>query len=142
MFKTTLSAVILSFALIACGESAVPQNIVDQNQQTSYNNAQKNANSYFAIVWPDGTVDSVSKSKPMRALMQSDSTISKSCRYGDGWASGVIQFENGKTQKLKCQTNGAGKGINGCLTEQEFNTKEYKKEDGNCQNLESLEKFK
>lgn len=139
-FRFILAAA--SLAILTACSSDVPQSVIDQNMQISYNNAQKNANSYFAIVWPEGTVDSITRSKPMRALMQSDSSISKSCRYGDGWASGVIQFENGKSQKIKCQTNGVGKGINGCLTEQEFNTKDYKNDDGKCMNLESLEKFK
>jgi hypothetical protein len=74
--------------------------------------------------------------------MQSDSSVTTQCRYGDGWASGVIQFKNGGTIKIKCQTNGTGKGINGCMSEAEFATKTYKGEEGSCQSLESLEKFK
>lgn len=140
--KFTKLAVILSATamVVACGND-VPQDIVDQNMTISRLNAQKNASSYYPVLYPEGTVDA-RLGKPMRILMQSDSTISKSCRFGDGWASGEIQFETGKTAGVKCQTNGTGKGINGCMTKSEFETKTYKGEEGSCQNLESLEKFK
>lgn len=122
-------------ALTACGPTEVPQDIVDQNQTVTRMNSQKNAEAYRAVVYPDiGNT---------RVLMQSDSTVSKDCRYGDGWASGVIQaLDTGKQVKIKCQTNGSGKGINGCMREDEFATKTYKDEDGRCQDLKSLEKFK
>jgi hypothetical protein len=73
--------------------------------------------------------------------MQSDSSVTPQCRYGDGWASGEIQFETGKVLPIKCQTNGTGKGINGCMTKTEFENKPYKGEEGKCQNLTSLEKM-
>lgn len=44
--------------------------------------------------------------------------------------------------KIKCQTNGKGKGLEGCLTEDEYKTKDYANEDGSCQNLPELPKFK
>ncbi|CAB4134399.1 hypothetical protein UFOVP273_53 [uncultured Caudovirales phage] len=140
MFKNTLLslalAVSLSASLMACGPEQVPQDIVDQNQTITRLNAQKNADAYRLTVYPDSG----------RALMQSDSTVSKNCRYGDGWASGSVQFfegpNAGKQVKIKCQTNGSGKGINGCMTDQEFQTKTYKDEDGVCQGMQSLEKFK
>lgn len=135
-----LASMVVASALVACGSEA-PQDVVDTNMTTTRLNAQKNANSYFPIAYPEGTTDA-RLGKPMRILMQSDSTVAKNCRNGDGWASGDIQFENGKTLPIKCQTNGTGKGINGCMTKTEFETKTYKGEEGSCQNLESLEKFK
>ena len=139
--KTKLFTIIaISTILTACGAS-VPQDIVDQNMTISRLNAQKNASSYFPIAYPEGSVD-VRLGKPVRILMQSDSIISKDCRFGDGWASGDIQFDSGKVLPVKCQTNGTGKGINGCMTKAEFETKTYKGEEGSCQKLESLEKFK
>jgi hypothetical protein len=135
-----LSIASISVVLAACGSSA-PQDVVDNNMTISRLNAQKNASSYYPVAYPEGSVDA-RLGKPVRILMQSDSTISKTCRNGDGWASGEIQFESGKTLPVKCQTNGTGKGINGCMTKAEFETKTYKAEEGSCQNLESLEKFK
>lgn len=136
MFKTLLITAASVLALAACGPETVPQDIVDTNMTTSRLNSQKNADSYRLTQFPDSS----------RGLMQSDSTISKTCRYGDGWASGIIEFNDGPKQgqrvKIKCQTNGTGKGINGCMTDQEFQTKNYKDEDGKCGSLESLEKFK
>lgn len=136
-----LSAAVLSLTLLACGSEEVPQSVVDTNMTVTRLNAQKNANSYLAATYPEGTIDARLNSKPMRILMQSDSTVSTVCRFGDGWASGEIQFENGKTIPVKCQTNGTGKGINGCMTKAEFETKNYKDEEGKCQPLTSLEKF-
>lgn len=137
------TATILAAALVlaACGPDRAPQDIVDTNMTISRLNAQKNANSYFPQAWPEGTVHPVWNAKPTRILMQSDSSITPQCRYGDGWASGDLQFDNGKSIKIKCQTNGVGKGINGCMQEVEFQTKSYKDEDGRCANLDKLEKF-
>lgn len=130
----------LSAALTACGPETVPQDIVDTNMTTTRLNAQKNAASWYGTTYPEGMVDA-KKGKPIRVLAQSDSTVSKSCRFGDGWASAVVNFEGGSTLELKCQTNGAGKGINGCMTKAEFDTKNYKGEEGTCANLESLQKL-
>lgn len=138
-FTKLFTAIVLVSSLAAC--SKVSQDVVDMNMVTTRMNAQKNANSYFPIAYPEGSVDA-KLGKPTRVLMQSDSTVDKFCRNGDGWASGEIQFENGKTIPVKCQTNGFGKGINGCMTKAEFETKTYKSEEGSCQNLETLEKFK
>lgn len=154
MFKSLLSnrrlmmgiVIALAFAALlafsGCGNSAVPQDVVDINMGVTRNNAQKNADSYFPVLYPPGTVDQKIGAKPTRILMQSDSTVSTTCRFGDGWASGNVEFENGAKLKVKCQTNGTGKGINGCMTEAEFVTKPYKSEEGSCQNLSALDKFK
>lgn len=141
MKTTVLIAAAAALVLAACGSKEVPQDIVDQNMTITRLNAQKNADSYFPIAYPSGTVD-VKLGTPSRILMQSDSTVSKECRNGDGWASGEIQFDTGKTLQVKCQTNGTGKGINGCMTKAEFMGKTYKDEEGKCQNLQNLEKFK
>ena len=141
MIKSIFAIIALSATLVACGPETVPQDIVDTNMTTTRLNAQKNASSWYATVYPEGMVDA-QRGKPIRILAQSDSTVSKECRYGDGWASAIVNFEGGKTLDVKCQTNGSGKGINGCMTKGEFETKTYKAEEGTCQNLTSLEKFK
>ena len=139
--KTIFAILAISATLAACGPAEVPQDIVDTNMTTTRMNAQKNASAWYATVYPDGMVDA-QFGKPIRILAQSDSSVSKDCRYGDGWATAVVNFEGGKALSVKCQTNGSGKGINGCMTSGEFATKVYKSEDGICQNLTSLEKFK
>lgn len=140
--KLVLATVIAAAALSACGPEKVPQDIVDGNMTTTRMNAQKNLNAWFGTVYPEGTLDPV-LGKPIQALAQSDSTVSEQCRYGDGWASAQIKFEGkAKVLEIKCQTNGSGKGINGCMTKSEFETKTYKGEEGTCGNFASLEKFK
>lgn len=140
-FTKLFAAIALTATLVACGQDNVPQDIVDSNMTTTRLNAQKNASSWYATVYPEGMTDA-KLGKPIRILAQSDSTVSASCRNGDGWASAVLNFEGGKNLDVKCQTNGAGKGINGCMTKAEFETKTYKNEEGSCQNLQTLEKFK
>lgn len=140
-----LSVVALTSILAACGNpdnSNVPVDIVDQNQTISRDNAQMNAKRYANERLPLGD----------KVVAQSDSTISKSCRYGDGWATvDVLDANMNKVAdnttnpstfiQLKCQTNGSGKGLYGCLTVAEFKTKDYADEEGRCQNLPSLPKF-
>ena len=140
-FKFAFATFAIAAALSACGPETVPQDIVDTNMTTTRLNAQKNAGVWYSTVYPEGMSDA-QRGKPIRVLAQSDSSVTKSCRYGDGWASAVVNFEGGKTLEIKCQTNGAGKGINGCMTKVEFETKAYKAEEGTCANLETLEKFK
>ena len=125
-------ALIALILLTACGEEDVPQAVVDQNMTISQKNAEKNATSFRNDRFPDA----------QRVLMDSDSTISKSCRYGDGWASGSLQMPDGTAIKLKCQTNGTGKGFMGCLEAKEFQSKSYASEDGVCGDLTELPKFK
>jgi len=129
-------AVLISITLAACGGDKVPTDIVDQNQVVTRMNATANARKYASEAHPG--VDT-------RVLMQSDSSVNQYCRYGDGWTSGeVIDNATGKTiQKIKCQTNGTGKGINGCMPEAVFKTKDYAAQDGKCDtSLTALEKFK
>lgn len=133
-----LSLLVLSLA--ACGPEEAPQSIVDNNMVITQQNAQKNGDAFLRVLYPQGTVDAA-RGTATRAMLDSDSTVSKSCRYGDGWASGKILFDSGKNLPIKCQTNGRGKGINGCLTEADFATKPYAGEEKTCQNLTELVKF-
>lgn len=121
------SALLLS----ACGDSDVAPEVVDNNQIISQANAEANAKSFARARYPDFE----------RVLFQSDSTITPSCRFGDGWASGTIDTPAGVV-KVKCQTTGSGKGLNGCMLEGEFRTKAYAKQDGQCdESITSLKKI-
>ena len=127
---------VIAFAVLlaACGDEPISRSIIDDNQVISKNNATANARSYASEVHPG---------EDANVRMMSDSTIGKggTCRYGDGWASGSITVQNTKIP-LKCSTVGSGVGVNGCLTEAEFDTKEYAKQDGRCDNtITELPKF-
>jgi hypothetical protein len=131
---------LLVLSLAACGPEQVPTAVVDNNMQITQQNAQKNGDAFMSLAYPAGTVDA-RLGTPMRVMVDSDSTVSKTCRYGDGWASGKILFDSGKSLTIKCQTNGRGKGINGCLVESDFVSKPYASEEKTCQNLAELVKF-
>lgn len=123
-----------SVLVTACdGDDPVPQAIVDQNMVTSKNNAEMNAKAFRNERFPEAE----------RVLVDSDSTIGKSCRFGDGWASGQLVMPSGERLSIKCQTTGRGKGSNGCLTNKDFVTKSYAGEEGSCNHdLTELPKFK
>ena len=130
-------ALILAFAclvaLSACKEDAVPQEIVDQNMIISQRNAEFNATKFRNERYPDA----------LRVMMDSDSTISTYCRFGDGWASGKLEMPDNTEVDVKCQTNGSGKGFAGCLLKSDFASKSFADEDGVCSTtITSLPKFK
>jgi hypothetical protein len=130
IIRATLILAVL--ALSACKED-VPQAIVDQNMIISQRNAEFNATKFRNERFPDAT----------RVLMDSDSTISPSCRFGDGWASGALEMPDRTSIAIKCQTNGSGKGFAGCLTKQDFAGKSFADEDGTCgADITELPKFK
>lgn len=140
--STLILALAAALAMTACGGDApatkayADVNVIDQNQAISRDNATVNARRFTADVYPN--VDT-------RVAVQSDSSIKKDCRFGDGWATGEIY--SAKTGQLidtiKCQTNGNGKGIYGCLPVGVFKTKDYAGEDGRCNTeINALEKFK
>jgi len=134
LVSSITSVLLLSWILQSCGsDEPIDTSIVDNNQIISKENATLNANAYMRETHPtDGA----------RVQFMSDSTISSSCRYGDGWASGKMHLELGEPIDLKCQTNGSGKGINGCMTKAEFSVKDYSKQDGKCDaSITSLNKL-
>ena len=132
MKKLVLIAAMM-FGLAACGEDDAPQEIVDQNMIISQRNAEFNATKFRNERYPEAS----------RVMMDSDSTIAPSCRFGDGWASGALEMPDGTELEIKCQTNGSGKGFAGCLTKKDFAGKSFADEDGVCSSeITSLPKFK
>jgi hypothetical protein len=133
MRKITLALAVSILALAACNDQTVPQGIVDQNMIISQQNAEKNATTFKNSRYP----------KAVRVLVDSDSTVSASCRFGDGWASGKLEMTDGSNVAIKCQTNGSGKGFAGCLTKDDFVTKDFANEEGSCsETITELPKFK
>lgn len=127
------AALAAALTLAACKQDPVPQEIVDQNMIISQRNAEFNGTKFRNERFPDA----------LRVLMDSDSTISTDCRFGDGWASGKLEMPDRSTVDIKCQTNGSGKGFAGCLTKADFAGKSFADEDGVCSsNITSLPKFK
>ncbi len=133
MKYSALLIALIAISLAGCGKEPVPTDTVDQNQNITRENSQLNAQRFKAAMFPNAD----------QVVMQSDSTVSPECRFGDGWASGII-VQGGRTiEKIKCQTNGTGKGTFGCMTKAEFETKDYASADGRCDDgLTKLEKFK
>lgn len=108
----------VTLALMGCGPDASD---LDIYQQMSKHNAKKNALNFSRSI--ENVVD---------VQVMSDSTISAACKYGDGWASGKLVMVDDTIQDIKCQTNGSGKGHDGCMLKVDFLKKEYASQEGTC----------
>ena len=111
--------------LVACGGGgpSLTAADIDQNMRISRENAELNAKG-----WARNNVPGFE-----RVVFDSDSTIDASCPFGDGWASGEVIDSKGKAVPIKCQTNGNGKGDNGCMLKADFMGKEkYAAQEGKC----------
>lgn len=124
---------VLTFALM-CGISGVlvtgcgpNAETVEEYRMNSQSNSKKNLTSY--VRKQDNVVE---------FDIMSDSTISKSCPGGDGWATGTMVMADKSEQKVKCQTNGSSKGTAGCMALADFNTR-YADQEGVCD--ESIKKI-
>ncbi len=66
-----------------------------------------------------------------KVIPNGDSTISRKCPQGDGWASLTLIDAENKTVKIKCSTYSIGIG---CMTATAFSKKQYAQQDGSCNN--------
>lgn len=63
-------------------------------------------------------------------LVRGDSTVSRTCPQGDGWASvDLMHKQGGEKRKLKCSTVSLGIG---CMTEDDFLGRAYASEENKC----------
>lgn len=114
--------VLASFAACESGpfkEEVSFQTVEDARSQAK-SNATQNATLYR----------SANKLSAYDIYARGDSTISNKCPNGDGWASIDLRETNGSGAiKLKCSTVSVALG---CLTEDDFKSKSYAQEDGQC----------
>lgn len=118
-----LAAVFITVACAPEPAPAVSAPRVDELRTISRDNAALNASAYARTVH-GGEVE--------RIIAQSDSTIGDECPNGDGWGSVTLLLKGGEQVPLQCQTNGSGKGIDGCMTKEDFAGKSYGAEAGKC----------
>ncbi|RKZ86316.1 MAG: hypothetical protein DRQ39_05885 [Gammaproteobacteria bacterium] len=64
-----------------------------------------------------------------KVIPNGDSTISRKCPQGDGWASLKLIDTKNRTVKIKCSTYSIGIG---CMTADDFSKKQYAQQDGSC----------
>lgn len=110
----------LTFLAIGCGEEASFET-QEKNRKTAIENAEYNAKAFrlknpFYQQWG--------------LITDGDSTISKDCAQGDGWA--TLQFVSPDLKrkvKIKCSTVSPSIA---CMLASDFKTKSYASQDGNC----------
>lgn len=129
MFRSIILAIVVGGLLgmvigvlcsVGCTRNKVSFDSAEDSRRQVRDNVSALANAYRAE----------NKLADFDLYIRGDSTVSMDCPQGDGWAS--IDLKNPKTGdviKLKCSTVSAGIG---CMTDADFKTKAYAKEDGVC----------
>ena len=118
--KSILMAVFLLVGLTACSPSTEE---IDKFQVIAQANAEHNLSNFVA--------DLNFKVKDYK--IQTDNDIDASCPSGDGWATGLVEpLDGSDAREVKCQTTGSGKGLKGCLWTEDYNTKSYEADVGDC----------
>lgn len=112
-----LSAVLLSGLAVGCSKKEASWDTQESARKQAIENATFNAQKYRRQYAAD-----------YRLIARGDSTISKTCPQGDGWASMDLE-KDGQKIKLKCST--VSESI-GCMTSADFKQKAYAQEDGHC----------
>lgn len=113
-----------TIGLAACGPKDVSFDTLETARKQAKDNAEYNARKWRADTKVQRLVES-------NIISRGDSTQSPTCPQGDGWAS--MDLVNGDGQKivgLKCSTVSDSVG---CLENNDFKTKSYANEDGQCQ---------
>jgi hypothetical protein len=120
MLKIIASLLAASLMFAACS-SDVSSNDLEEAKGTARSNAAFNAKMYRKENAPIvGDVDIVNNG---------DSSQTSKCPMGDGWATLKLVNPKGVITEIKCSTFSANTM---CLTNQEFKTKPFAGEDGQC----------
>lgn len=120
--KFLILAAAVAAALVGCSAKEVAFDTLETARKQAKDNAEYNARKWRADTktWAGSNI-----------ISRGDSTQSPTCPQGDGWASMDLVNENGQPQvKLKCSTVSDSVG---CLEANDFKTKPYANEDGQCQ---------
>lgn len=114
------SIVVLCAALVGCGDEKASHDATETARGVASDNAVFSAQKYRASAHADWAI-----------VPRGDSTQSRECPQGDGWASiDLMSPDKAKTIKLKCSTYSAGIG---CLTADDFNARaQLSSQEGNC----------
>jgi hypothetical protein len=118
MKKLLLATIVLT----ACSKDKVSFDTAEDSRRQVRENVTQLSQEYRAA----------SKLGDYDIMIRGDSTISRECPQGDGWATIDLVTKDrdpSKTIRLKCST--VSEGI-GCMTEEDFKTKRYATEDGKC----------
>jgi hypothetical protein len=107
-------------AICACGKPEVAFDTLETARTQARENASFNANRFRQT---DPRV------KGLEFIARGDSTQSPECPQGDGWASIDFVLPDGRFLKAKCSTVSSAVG---CMPDDEFKTKPYASEDGQC----------
>lgn len=123
-----VGAYILGCMISGCGRQEVAFDTLEQARAQARENAEWNAQTFRA---------NDPRFEGLKIVTRGDSTQAPDCPQGDGWAS--IDFMDPATRgivwKTKCSTVSVSVG---CMTQADFETKIYAKEDGHCQNASKV----
>jgi predicted small lipoprotein YifL len=120
--KKILLAIAVISIITACGKKEeLDFATVESARMQANENSEFNAKA-FRQKHPEYSAYSIS--------MRGDSSQSSKCGQGDGWASlDLVDIDKNSNTKLKCSTVSAAIG---CMSEEDFKTRQYASEDGVC----------
>ena len=122
--KKTLVLVTMLMAftltLVGCGGDEVSWNTQETQRSIAIENSEYNARNFRT---------KNTKYSGFNIMGRGDSTISKKCANGDGWASVDLVPAEGRNVPLKCSTASANIG---CLLKSDFEKKIYATQEGRC----------
>lgn len=121
LITTIIAAASAAFLAAGCGKQEVSFDTLEQARSQAKANATVNAQAWRAAA----------QAGQLGIYSRGDSTQTAACPQGDGWASIDLQTQDLQTvRKLKCSTVSSAVG---CLEERDFRTKDFAKQEGNCQ---------
>ena len=119
MKKLVLAAVLVT-ALVGCGSEEVSMATAEEQRAIARDNSMLVAGKF---------ISENPQYNAFKVIPNGDSTISRKCPAGDGWASLKLIDDKNRIVKIKCSTYSIGIG---CMTAVEFKTKKYAQQDGRC----------
>ena len=105
-FKTLLMTLTCTLALVACGDK-VSQDVLDTDMATARSNAEFNARAWRK---------QVPAYESLAMISRGDSTQSRTCPQGDGWATIDLVDPNTAAVKVKLKCSTTSPSI-GCRTD-------------------------
>jgi len=114
------TVIAISIATVGCGGDEVSMATAEEQRTVARENSKLVAKMFIS-------------ENPMynsfKVIPNGDSTITRQCPQGDGWASLKLINEDNQTIGIKCSTYSIGIG---CMTSAEFSKKAYAQQDGTC----------
>jgi len=118
--KKILLTIMMGSVLVGCGGEKVSMATAEEQRAIARDNSKMVAKKF---------ISENQMYNSFKVIPNGDSTITRNCPQGDGWASLKLVNDKNQTVKIKCSTYSLGIG---CMTADDFSKKQYAQQDGTC----------